>query len=168
MFLAGLPRAVTDPLLVMLFGASPILEVRGSIPFGVAVLKMPVVEATIWSIIGNTAAIFLIYGLGNWWLRLVERRKGFWQRLTDRVLHRTRLKFNGQYLKYGLVALCLFVAIPLPMTGAWTGSLAGFIFGIPLRKAFWPIFLGIVIAALIVAAITSGAVVGFSWATKSF
>jgi len=167
MIAADLIHAVTAPLLVMLFGASPILEVRGSIPFGVAVMKMTVIEATLWSVVGNTAAVFLIYGLGNWWLALVERRKGFWQKLTDRVLHRTRLKFNGQYLKYGLVALCLFVAIPLPFTGAWTGSLAGFIFGIPLQKAFWPIFLGIVIAALIVAAATTGAVAGLSWALKT-
>jgi len=164
---ADLAHAAVAPLLVMLFGASPILEVRGSIPFGVAVMRMSVAEAAFWSVVGNTAAVLLIYGLGNWWLRLVERRKGFWQRLTDRVLRRTRLKFSEKYLKYGLLALCLVVAVPLPFTGAWTGSLAGFIFGIPLRKAFWPLFLGILIVSALVAAATSGVMTGLAWVLRS-
>ena len=166
MFAADLAHVAIPPLLVMLFGASPILEVRGSIPFGVAVMKMTVIEAVFWSVVGNTAAVFLIYGLGNWWFDLVERRRGYWQRLTDRALHRTRLMFSERYLKYGLVALCLVVAIPLPFTGAWTGSLAGLIFGIPFRKAFWPLFIGIIIVSLLVAAATSGAVNGLSWVLK--
>lgn len=163
MNVSGPIDTIVSPLLVMLFAASPILEVRASIPFGVAALRMPIPEAVFWSIIGNTAVIPLIYGLGNWWLRLMERHKGFWQRTTDRVLHRTRQRFSGKYLKYGLLALCLFVAIPLPMTGAWTGTLAGFIFGIPFRRAVAPIFLGIIIASSIVAVATSGAVSGLAW-----
>lgn len=147
----------------MFFGASPILEVRASIPFGVAALKMSVFEAAFWSVLGNAAVVPLVYACGNWWLRLTERYRGFWQRTTDRILHRTRQRFNGQYLKYGLAALCLFVAIPLPMTGAWTGTLAGFIFGIPFRRAFLPIFIGILIAATIVSMATTGAMSGLNW-----
>ena len=159
-------RALPPQLIVGLLAAAPILELRGSIPFGAAAYGMPVAEAAAWSVLGNTAAIFLVYGLGDAWLKFVERRGGFWRRLTDRVLQRTRLKFNGQYLRYGLIALCIFVAVPLPLTGAWTGSLAGFIFGIPFRKAFAPIFLGIVIAAVIVSLATAGVVSGLSWAVN--
>lgn len=146
-----------DVLAVVLTAAAPLSELRGSIPLALAGLKMPLWEALFWSLLGNALPIFLIYALGGWWLELMERHRGFWARLTDRVLGRTRRKFDGKYERYGLLALTLFVAVPLPVTGVWTGTLAAFIFGIPLKKA-WPYLVaGLLIAATVVTLLTTGA-----------
>jgi len=57
-------------------------------------------------------------------------------------------------LKWGKLALVIFVAIPLPLTGAWTGSLAAFLFGFKKKEAFWLIVLGVLIAGIIVSFLT--------------
>ena len=58
-------------------------------------------------------------------------------------------------MKYGALGLTLFVAIPLPVTGAWTGSLAAIMFDIKPRYAFPAIILGVTIAGIVVSMITS-------------
>jgi uncharacterized membrane protein len=164
-----IPNAITQlpsELAVLIVAATPIFELRGSIPLAIIGFKMPVPLAVFWSLLGNLVPLFLIYAVGNQWLRFVEARKGFWERLTDHLLRRTRRKFEGKYLKYGLWALALFVAVPLPVTGAWTGSLAAFIFGIPLRQAWRYVLLGLVVAAIIVSLATTGAIAGAGLLTK--
>lgn len=153
---AGLP----PELPVFIVAALPIGELRAAIPLGVF-LGLSVWAAVFWSLLGNALPILLIYAFGNTWLYLVEREKGFFHRLTDRVLKRTHNAFAGHYGKWGLLALTIFVAIPLPLTGAWTGALAAFLFGIPFKKAFPLIFLGNVIAAAIVTAAVTGGVTLF-------
>ena len=69
---------------------------------------------------------------------------------------RPRHKFTGKYQRWGELALVIFVAIPLPMTGAWTGSVAAFIFGIPKKRSLTLISLGIMIAGVIVTLATLG------------
>jgi uncharacterized membrane protein len=100
--------------------------------------------------------IFLIYLVGGIWIRWTQKKKSFLQRLTDWTLQRSRKAFSGKYEKYGLIALPIFVAIPLPLTGVWTGALAAFIFGIPLRRSFSLLALGVLGAAVIVALIVTG------------
>jgi uncharacterized membrane protein len=73
----------------------------------------------------------------------------FLNRFFTWLFERTRSKTIDKYIKYGYWALILFVAIPLPITGAWTGSVAAYIFNIPFKKSWWLILLGIIIAGLI-------------------
>lgn len=70
------------------------------------------------------------------------------------LFNRTRKKTQAKIEKYGSLALILFVAIPLPYTGAWTGSLAAWLFGIPFKKSILNIFIGILIAGIIVTVTT--------------
>ena len=63
---------------------------------------------------------------------------------------RTRKKVKGKLEKYGVAGLILFVAVPLPVTGAWTGCAAAHVFGIPLRKALPAVMLGILMAGVVV------------------
>jgi uncharacterized membrane protein len=81
-------------------------------------------------------------------------------RFFEWLFARTR-KRSGALEKYGAIGLVLFVAIPLPVTGAWTGSAAAFLFGIPFRKAFPIILLGVMIAGgLVTAAVLGGVSLG--------
>lgn len=155
--LAGLP----PELVTMLIAAAPVAELRGSIPFGYAVLGLPLAKTFVLSVVGNLLPVAAVYGFGSAWLDWVERRRGFLHRLTDWVLGRSRHALRDKYAKYGLIALPIFVAIPLPFTGAWTGTLAAFLFGVPFRKAFPLIALGVFSAAVIVSLAVSGTVTIF-------
>lgn len=80
------------------------------------------------------------------------------EKFFDWLFARTRHKFTGQYEKWGELALVIFVAIPLPMTGVWTGSVAAFLFGIPKKRALILVSLGAFIAGIIVTVMTLGVV----------
>jgi uncharacterized membrane protein len=127
----------------------PILELRGAIPLGIAVYNLSPQTAFFVSVLGNfTAAliILLVLPLIVDWLMA---KSYFLNRFFTWLFERTRSKTIDKYIKYGYWALILFVAIPLPITGAWTGSVAAYIFNIPFKKSWWLILLGIIIAGLI-------------------
>jgi len=75
-------------------------------------------------------------------------------KMFSKKLKQAEKAFSGKYSKYGALGLIIFVGIPLPLTGSWTGSLAAFIFNIPFRKS-WPLILaGVCMAATLVTLIT--------------
>ena len=107
----------------------PITEIRASIPVGIEVYKIAIWKVWIIAVLGDIIpAIFVLYFmplLHDW---LVKNK--FFGGIISHFLKRAETKFSGKYRKYGVVALIIFVGIPLPFTGAWTGSLASFIFNI--------------------------------------
>lgn len=131
----------------------PITELRAAIPIGITVYNLPVLTTWIYAVLGNLAPtvmlLLLMPHMHDWLLK---------QKCIGDIL-RKKLKdaekrFSGNYAKYGAIALVIFVGIPLPLTGAWTGSLASFIFRIPFKKAFPLIFLGVCISATVVTILT--------------
>ena len=143
-------------LWTVIYSALPLTELRATIPVAITVWKIKPLTALILAVIGNSLPIvFIILGL-NKVVQLAERYSKFCTKILEAIFRRTRRKTSQQFKKYGLLALCLFVAIPLPMTGAWTGSIAAWLFGVPAHKAFWPIFCGVVIAGIIVTILTVG------------
>ena len=92
-------------------------------------------------------------------------RVAIFERLLSWLFERTRRR--GKIIqKYKHIGLILFVAIPLPVTGAWTGSLAAVLFGIKFRHAFLSIFIGVVIAGIIVTSLWM--LVGFAFGSLDF
>lgn len=146
-----------QPLIVFLMSAAPVVELRGAIPLGIGVFSLPVPLVVVLSVLGNMLPVVAVYAVGGAWLSWTERRKGFFKRLTDRTVARSRRAFDGKRAIYGAWALPLFVAIPLPMTGAWTGAIAAFAFGVPFRKAAPLIAAGVCVAAAVVTLATTGA-----------
>lgn len=151
---------IIESLIVTGVAATPVLELRGAIPLGVFMFDMHPVNAALLSFFGNLLPIFLIFWCAESWVSWTERRQGILHRLTDGVLRRSRQKLSGKYAKYGLLALPLFVGIPLPMTGAWTGAIAAFLFGLSLRQSFPYLASGVAFAAVIVTLITTGTLAG--------
>ncbi|MDD3717518.1 MAG: small multi-drug export protein [Actinomycetota bacterium] len=141
-------------LVVMIISMLPIFELRGGIPAGAA-LGMPVWKAAVFAVIGNMIPIpFILWFLGpvSRWLSEHSR---LMNRFFDWLFTRTRRKHTKSFERWKEVALMIFVAIPLPITGAWTGAVAAFLFGIPTKVALPFIFFGVVIAALVVSLATS-------------
>jgi len=82
------------------------------------------------------------------------RRYNFWTKIMDWLFARTRKKANTRIQRYEYIGLFIFVALPLPFTGAWTGALIAYLFGLKFSKSLIAIFLGIVVAAAIMILIT--------------
>jgi uncharacterized membrane protein len=82
----------------------------------------------------------------------------FWDKFFNWLFERTRKKANDKIAKYGDWGLFFLVAIPLPITGGWTGALTAFLFGIKKIKAIGIIFSGVLTAGLIVTLLTIGVI----------
>ena len=132
----------------------PVVELRGGIPFGVA-QGLPVWAAYIAAIIGNILPVpfILIYirRIFQW----MRRRMPKLNSLVDRLERKAHLK-GRMVTKYKYLGLLLFVAVPLPGTGAWTGALAAAFLDMPVKKALPSIFAGILIAGTVISVLTYG------------
>jgi len=134
-------------LYVILVSAMPVAELRGGLPLACE-YGFPPVAAFFVAVFGNLLPVIpLLFALQRG-----ERLLYRWTpttRLTNWVFKRTRRK--GRFIaRYGAIGLILIVAIPLPATGAWTGTIAAFLFGIPSKRAFPLIAAGVFIAGTIV------------------
>jgi uncharacterized membrane protein len=142
--------------MTFLISMLPISELRGAIPYALTVGKMGWLEAYITAVIGNfipVIPILLFLEKASAWLR----RYRIADRFFEWFFNRTRRK--GKIVeKFEAVGLVLFVAIPLPVTGAWTGCAAAVIFGIPLKLAVPAIALGIMIAGCVVTLASMGVI----------
>ena len=132
----------------------PVAELRLGIPFGVA-RGLPVWAAYLAAVVGNVLPVpFIVVYIRRIFLWM-RRRLPWLNSLVDKLEREAHLK--GQTVtKYKYLGLLLFVAIPLPGTGAWTGSLAAAFLDMPLRKALPSIFAGIVIAGFAISILTFG------------
>ena len=144
--------------IVLITAALPISELRGAIPLALS-FGMPLTKAFWLSIAGNISfiapALFLFEPVSN-----SLRRFKLWSRFFDWLFERT--KNNSEAIqKYEALGLAIFVAIPLPMTGAWSGVVAASLFKIRFRYAFLAIALGVVGAGLIVATLCALGIMGW-------
>lgn len=139
---------LSDVLVVLGIAASPISELRGAIPLAMIEFNFPWYYAFLIAVIGNLLPVPVILLFLDNITRLLSKI-GFFNRLIQWLFTHTRRR--GKIIeKYGWIGLILFVAIPLPITGAWTGSLAAVLLGIKFKPALLSIFAGIVIAGIIV------------------
>ena len=139
-------------LFTMLVSMVPIIELRGGLPFGVA-LGLPYYLAFPAAVLGNLIpAPFIIVYIRRIF-ELMRRYMPKLNGLVDKLEKKAHLK--GQKVqKYQYLGLWIFVAIPLPGTGAWTGSLAAAFLGMRLRKALPAVVMGVLTAGCIMLALT--------------
>jgi len=135
-------------LVVLAISASPLFELRGALPVAINLFHFPWYYALLLCIIGNLVPVPFILLLLGAFSRLLSKIDIF-KRLLCWLFQRT--KQRGRIIeRYERIGLMLFVAIPLPATGAWTGSLAAVLFGLKFKHALLSIFIGIFIAGTIV------------------
>jgi len=155
-FYLDLFRNLPPEFATLLIATLPIGELRAAIPIALEYYQLSVVSAYVWSVIGNMIPpILILLYIGKVSVFLRQKFK-FFEKFFSWLFARTRHRFNGHYEKYGMLGLVLFVAIPLPVTGAWTGALAAWLFGLPPKKSLIYIFVGILIAGVIVSLISLG------------
>ena len=140
--------------LTVLVSMLPVVELRGGIPFGVAA-GLPVWAAYLAAVIGNLIPVpFIIVYIRRifMWMR---RRLPKLNSLVDKLERKAHLK-GQKVTRYKYLGLAIFVAIPLPGTGAWTGALAASFLDMPLRKAIPSIAAGVVVAGAAISILTFG------------
>lgn len=149
---------IINILKIAFISALPITELRGAIPIALTIYKMPVFPAYFFAVLGNIVpVIFLLLYLKPFSDFLCR-----WHFLSIffKWLFKRTYQYEEKFEKYGALFLLVFVAVPLPGTGAWTGSIAAFVFGIRFWYAFPAIVGGIIIAGIIVT-LTSLGIISF-------
>lgn len=140
-------HGIPDELVVFLISVMPVLECRLGMFTAIVLLQMNTIKGFLISFAGNILPIPFILLLINWifeWMKKIPGLKKiiFW--LEDKTL-----KKRDKIDKYGIWGLLLFVAIPLPGTGGWTGALLASLLHLDKKKSFGVIALGVFIAGLI-------------------
>lgn len=151
-------------ILTIIISMVPIIELRGAIPIAVFTFHLTYVEAFILSVIGNCIPIFFIVKYIKPLFNFFGRFKPF-KAIIDFATEKANKKIaeNPKLQTATFFALYVFVAIPLPVTGAWTGSLIANFLDLSPKKSFPPLALGVVTAGIIILTLTAIANGGISY-----
>lgn len=141
-------KGLTPELAVFLTSMLPIVELRGALPLAINLFHIPWPKAFLIAFIGNLLPIPFILLLLGPIVKILSQIK-FMDRFFKWLFARTRKK-GGLIEKYEEIGLMIFVAIPLPATGGWTGALLAFLFGLSFWKSFFWVTLGVFFAGIIV------------------
>ncbi len=145
--------------LTFLISMLPVVELRGGIPFGIAAGLDPWVAFAV-CVAGNMLPVPFILLFIRRILAWMKKRPKL-GRLAEKIESRAQRKSAGVQ-KSELVGLCLFVAVPLPGTGAWTGALIAALMQMRLKRALPTIFVGVLIAGILLTLAATGVkVLGF-------
>lgn len=143
---------LSDELVVVLVSAMPVVELRAGVPIGIALLGLSPIKVFFLACIGNMLPVLVLTPL----LQL-----GFVQKIAAPVLSRARQKAAGiANAKSRATALAVFVGIPAPGTGAFTGCVVAFVLGMPIVESVGAIFVGVVLAAGIMTILSVAGKVG--------
>lgn len=140
-------RGWSPEAVVTAISTLPIVELRGAVPVGINLFKLPVGRVFVLSVLGNMVPVpFILLLLGP--VANVAMRFRVGRVFFEWLFARTRRR-SASIEKYETLGLAIFVAIPLPATGAWTGAIAAFLMGIRFHHAMLSILLGVVVAGVI-------------------
>lgn len=144
-------------ILTLIISMIPIGELRSSIPIAIVVYGLSPLSAFFWSVLGNILISLVLLMVLEPISRFFDNHFYWFNRFLGWLFEWTRKKHSQKFENRGALALAAFVAIPLPMTGVWSGCLAAFVFGIPFRKSFPSVAAGALIAGVIVTLVSLGA-----------
>ena len=139
-------------LKIIWFAMLPIFELRLALPLAYFKYGFNIYESIGLSVLGNLLPLLPILYLLESMVKFFSKWS-FTKKFFDWFFKRTEKAFSKTYARWGKLGLVVFVGIPLPMTGAWTGAVASTLFKIKPKEAFWLLFLGVLLAGAIVTTI---------------
>lgn len=150
-------ETVGPELCVFFCSMLPIIELRGAIPLG-AGFGMPLWQTYIIAVIGNMLPVpvilLFVKTVLNW---MAGCRVKFFNKVANKMFEKAE-KNRGKIERYAFWGLTLFVAIPLPATGAWTGTLVAALFDMKFWKSMLSALIGVMIAGVVMSLISYGVV----------
>lgn len=147
---SGFPAEAAVFVLAMV----PVTELRAAIPVGMLGFDLAWYSAFLFAFLGNLLLGAIVLLVGEAGLAYLCRHVGFVSRFWHRYVERIKTKHSEKFKIWGALALVAFVAIPLPVTGAFTGAVAASIFRIPYWRGLALLGAGLLIAGAIVTGIT--------------
>ena len=142
-FVNNLPHWLATTIIAM----TPFVEIRASIPIALGVYKMSLLSALFFSILGDmipALLILLFVGKASSFLRQHSRHM---EKFFSWWFVNVEKKFSKDMARYGLMALFIFVAVPMPGTGSWSGAAAAVLFGLPIFPSLVSILGGVIVTA---------------------
>lgn len=165
-----------DELLTILIGMTPVGEVRAAIPIALTVFNFSPLKAYLLGVFGNAVMIVPVLLILHYVSEWLMHHFYFFNKLLNWLFKYTRERHQKHFEKYGHehpeqeqhegwgfwgpIALFVFVAVPLPFTGVWSGCLAAFVFGVSLKRATLAIAAGAAVSGLITLAVSLGVIGG--------
>ena len=146
---------LSNELKIMIMAATPVIELKGAIPFGIALGLSPIKVAFLAYIGSMLPSPFIILLTESIFKRI--RNYPFFRKQIDKITHRT-LKRVNKVKNFSTYGLLLFVAVPLPTTGIWTGSLGASLLNLKFKNAIVAVAVGNLIACGIVTYLSSSLV----------
>ncbi len=149
-------------LYVFLISMLPIVELRGAIPVGYA-MGLDLIPNYLVSIIGNMLPVpFILLFIPKIIQWLSQSKVKLFVKVASFLINKVQKNIE-KITKYAVVGLFVFVAIPLPGTGAWTGAMVAAMINMSFKKSLISVFLGVLTAGVIISAICYGAIDGLMW-----
>jgi uncharacterized membrane protein len=136
-------------VLIIILTFLPTLELRFSIPYGIYFLNIPPSLVIPLSIISNIVLGMLVYLLLDR-LTIFFLRYSWFKKIYYKIVKRTQKKVEKYVNKYGVLGLAIFISIPLPGSGSWTGALGAHILGMRFKKFVIANLIGVIIAGILV------------------
>ena len=152
-FFINIFGGLNKDIIIFIISLMPILELRGGL-LAASLLKIPYIKALLICIIGNLLPIPFVLLFLEKILKIFEKWK--FTRKVVRWLEKKADSKREKIDKYGYLGLILFVGIPLPGTGAWTGSLVAIMLGLNRKKSFICIIIGVILASIIMSILSYG------------
>ncbi len=155
-FFASIFSVVPPEVAVFLIAMTPVLEQRVALPMAIIAFKMPVWEALAITLAGNllptTALLYFADNFHRW----VQKNSGtFFGKAWLKSLRHAQEKF-AKYEKYGLLGLALFIALPIPGSGIFTGTMIAFLMGVPFKHSVPYIWAAVIGSSLVTMFISIG------------
>ncbi len=147
---ATMPHAPATVLL----SALPVTELRLALPVAITVWGIEPMTALLLALLGNALPFLPIFYGFMAFRRFAERRMPVLVTWLDRLLAKAHRKAGANFAKYGVLGLAIFVAVPLPGTGVWMGTLAGVALKLSLKQTAAGVLGGLVVMGLIVLVLT--------------
>ncbi len=146
---------IENYLAVVITSMLPVSELRGGIPLGIALGLDPAVVFVL-AVISNAVVFFpIFFGLRFFYKKFFSNLP-----LAKKIVERTRKRGKPYIDKYGVWGLIIFVGVPLPITGAWTGTLLAWLLGLDWKRSFLAASFGVLMAGLIILLVSLGLVSG--------
>ncbi|MBW2991779.1 small multi-drug export protein [Candidatus Woesearchaeota archaeon] len=147
-------NVVQNPVVILiLLTFIPFLELRASIPYGILVLQMNWVNVFLICIITNIILGPIIYWFLHLFIGLFLKVK-FIDKIWQRYVERLQKRIKPYVERWGVLGVGLFIGIPLPGSGSYSGAIGSYVLGLNFRKFFWANVLGVLIAGTVVTIIS--------------
>ena len=140
-----LPPEITTFLIAM----TPVGELRAAIPWGITFGQLSDWEAFLFAVLGNIFVAILVVLLLPMTAQFASKHSNFIDNILQKIFSKTRKKHSKNFLRFEELFLIILVAIPLPGSGAYTGAIIAWIFGVKPKVAIPLISLGILIAGIV-------------------